>query len=230
MNSKNSKGHVVPPKSPAKSATTPKNPHLNKIAVPQTAPAVAKKTLKVGANSVQIIPVGNEKGRAVSRVSSVAAPASMNSVNSEKKRGKFTHFNINSILHIGRKKSGTDALNQSQPGESSKGQVGRPKGGSNKKSGVHSVMDPSSFQTYIFRVLKEVKPTSTISKKAIHLINNILAELFLKIMSESRHLMIFSKKQTLSSKEIESAIKLHFPGELQKLAIQTSKQSLVKFI
>ena len=35
--------------------------------------------------------------------------------------------------------------------------------------------------------------------------------------------------EDLSSKEIESAIKLHFPGELMKLAVQTSRGSLQKF-
>lgn len=48
-------------------------------------------------------------------------------------------------------------------------------------------------------------------------------------MKESRDLMIYSKKQTLSSKEIEAAVKLHIPGELCKLAMQVSRSSLAKF-
>jgi len=48
-------------------------------------------------------------------------------------------------------------------------------------------------------------------------------------MEESRRLLIFSKKQTLSSKEIETAIKLIFPGELAKLGVQYGNQSLQKF-
>lgn len=79
--------------------------------------------------------------------------------------------------------------------------------------------DQNSFQTYIYRVLKEVKPELGVSKKAMGLINDLLVELFDKVMTESRHLMIHSKKNTLSSKEIESAAKILFPGELQKLAV-----------
>lgn len=89
--------------------------------------------------------------------------------------------------------------------------------------------DSNSFQTYIFRVLKEVKPELSVSKKSMSLLNNIAVELFEKIMKESRELMIHSKKHTLTSKEIESAIKLHFPGELQKLALATCRGSLKKF-
>ena len=111
---------------------------------------------------------------------------------------------------------------------SGQGKPGRPKGVVAKPC-QRGVLDHTSFQTYIFRVLKEVKPELSISKKGIMLVNNIIAELFIKVMNEARNLMIFSKKQTLSSKEIESAIKLHFPGELMKLAIQTSRGSLQKF-
>ncbi len=48
-------------------------------------------------------------------------------------------------------------------------------------------------------------------------------------MDESRKLMIFSKKHTLSSREIESAVKLLYPGELGKLGVQYGRQSLQKF-
>lgn len=104
-------------------------------------------------------------------------------------------------------------------------------GGNAQKSGKKKIKlrDSNSFQTYIFRVMKEIKPELGISKKGIELINNIVVELFEKIMKEARDLTIFTKKQTLSSKEIETAIKLHFPGELQKLAIQTCRHSLQKY-
>ena len=106
------------------------------------------------------------------------------------------------------------------------GKRGRPAGV--KKQQV-KLRDNNSFQTYIYRVLKEVKPDVGISKSSMSLINNLISELFENIMKEARNLMIFSKKQTLTSKEIETAIKLLFPGELCKLAVQTSRNSLTKF-
>lgn len=77
----------------------------------------------------------------------------------------------------------------------------------------------SSFQTYIFRVMKETKTEFNVSKKAMGLMTSIVDNLFETIMDEGRKLLLFSKKQTLSSREIETAIKIIFPGELQKLAI-----------
>ena len=97
------------------------------------------------------------------------------------------------------------------------------------KKPMMKIRDSNSFQTYIFRVMKETKPEMSIGKQAMALMNSIIVELFEKLMGEARHLMIFSKKQTLSSKEIESSIKLHFPGELQKLAVNSSRDALTKF-
>ena len=97
------------------------------------------------------------------------------------------------------------------------------------KKPMMKIRDSNSFQTYIFRVMKETKPEMSIGKNAMALMNSIIVELFEKLMGEARHLMIFSKKQTLSSKEIESSIKLHFPGELQKLAVNSSRDALTKF-
>jgi len=133
------------------------------------------------------------------------------------------------LIKIGRRKSAASesglTSNESKITESSK--RGRPAGKPLKKK--LQLRDPKSFQTYIFRVLKEVKPELGIKKATMETIGFILIELFEKIMREARNLMIFSKKQTLTSKEIETAIKLNFPGELCKLAIQTGRQTLSKF-
>ena len=89
--------------------------------------------------------------------------------------------------------------------------------------------DSNSMQTYIYRVIKEIKPEFGISKSAMGLFNSILAELFDNTMQEARNLCLFHNKQTIASKEIETAIKLLYPGELGKLAVQYGRQSLQKF-
>ena len=78
--------------------------------------------------------------------------------------------------------------------------------------------------------MKQVKPELGISKKAMAQCNQIVAELFERIMDEARKLTLFTKKSTLSSKEIETAIKLLFDGELGKHAVHEGRQSIAKFI
>jgi histone H2B len=48
-------------------------------------------------------------------------------------------------------------------------------------------------------------------------------------MDEARKLVIYNKKQTLSSKEVETATRLLFPGELGKLAINQGRAAVTKF-
>ena len=78
--------------------------------------------------------------------------------------------------------------------------------------------------------MKQIKPETGISKKAMELFCQIIADLFERIMDEGRKLTLFSKKSTLSSKEIETTIKLLFKGELAKHAINEGRQSIAKFI
>ena len=85
------------------------------------------------------------------------------------------------------------------------------------------------MQTYIFRVLKEAAPEYGISKNAINMLNEVLLDSYDQILNEARNMMIFSKKQTLSSKECESAVKLLIPGELGKCATKEGRNALAKF-
>ena len=71
-----------------------------------------------------------------------------------------------------------------------------------------NVHDPHAFQIFIYRVLKEVKPEHGISKNAMNILNDIMADLTVKILQEGRNLTIYGKKSTLSSREIETAVKL----------------------
>ena len=79
---------------------------------------------------------------------------------------------------------------------------------------------------YIFRVLKEVCPEMSVSKKAMRTLNSINAEKFKEIMVECRNLVINTKKATLSSKEVECAVKLTINGELGVNAVNEGRRAL----
>ena len=64
--------------------------------------------------------------------------------------------------------------------------------------------------------MKQAAPEFKISKKAIGIVNELLVETYTRVLQESRDLMQFGKKQTLSSRDCESAVKLIIKGELGK--------------
>ena len=96
-----------------------------------------------------------------------------------------------------------------------------------------------------FAVLKQVHPDTGISNKAMAILNSFVNDIFERIATEASstsstaqfhewHLILFtelasySKKSTISSREIQTAVRLILPGELAKHAISEGTKSVTK--
>ena len=86
-----------------------------------------------------------------------------------------------------------------------------------------------SYKTYIFKVMKQVHPETRISKKSMTIINNFVEDTFEKIASEASKLCRMHKRATMSSRDVQSAIRLVLPGELAKHAVSEGTKAVTKF-
>ena len=86
-----------------------------------------------------------------------------------------------------------------------------------------------SYKSYIFKVLKQVHPETRISKKGITIINNFVEDTFEKIASEASKLCRIHKRATMSSRDVQSAIRLVLPGELAKHAVSEGTKAVTKY-
>ena len=86
-----------------------------------------------------------------------------------------------------------------------------------------------SYSTYIYRVLKQVHPNTGISSKGMVVMCNFIQDLFERIGNEAANVCRFSKKQTLSSREVQTAVRLILPGELAKHAVSEGTKAVTKF-
>jgi len=86
-----------------------------------------------------------------------------------------------------------------------------------------------SYATYIFKVLKQVHPDTSISRKAMNIMNSFINDIFEKVASESGRLCRYNKKATLSSREIQTAVRLVLPGELAKHAVSEGTKAVTKY-
>lgn len=93
-------------------------------------------------------------------------------------------------------------------------------------------------------MLKQVHPDTGISNKAMAILNSFVNDIFERIATEASsvlfHLLIwfcltevselaaYSKKSTISSREIQTAVRLILPGELSKHAISEGTKSVTK--
>ena len=87
----------------------------------------------------------------------------------------------------------------------------------------------ATFNSYIFKVMKQVHPETRISKKGITIINNFVEDTFEKIASEASKLCRIHKRATMSSRDVQSAIRLVLPGELAKHAVSEGTKAMTKF-
>jgi histone H2B len=86
-----------------------------------------------------------------------------------------------------------------------------------------------TFSVYIYRVLKQVHPETGISKRSMHIMNSFINDIFEKIALESSKLVRYNKKHTLSSREVQTAVRLLLPGELAKHAVSEGTKAVTKY-
>ena len=86
-----------------------------------------------------------------------------------------------------------------------------------------------SFSMYIYKVLKQVHPDTGVSKKAMSIMNSFVNDIFDRTASEAGKLVSYSKSKTLTSREVQTAIRLILPGELAKHAVSEGTKAVTKY-
>ena len=98
-----------------------------------------------------------------------------------------------------------------------------------KAAKTHHKKRAETFSVYIYRVLKQVHPETGISKKSMSIMNSFINDIFEKVASESSRLVRYNKKHTLSSREVQTAVRLLLPGELAKHAVSEGTKAVTKY-
>ena len=68
-----------------------------------------------------------------------------------------------------------------------------------------------------------------ISKKGISILNSFINDIFDRVCTEAGKLTRYNKKATLSSREVQTAVRLVLPGELAKHAVSEGTKAVTKF-
>ena len=103
------------------------------------------------------------------------------------------------------------------------------KGGKKGAGGKRRKKRTESYSTYIYRVLKQVHPDTGMSKKGMSIMNSFINDVFGRICHQASTLARYSKKKTLSSREVQTAVRLVLPGELAKHAVSEGTKAVTKF-
>ena len=104
-----------------------------------------------------------------------------------------------------------------------KGVRGRKKGQKNHKK------RKESYAIYIYKVLKQVHPDTGVSSKAMSIMNSFVNDIFERIAAEASRLAHYNKRSTITSREIQTAVRLLLPGELAKHAVSEGTKAVTKY-
>merc|ERR1712000_303484 len=104
----------------------------------------------------------------------------------------------------------------------SKGQRGR-------RPGQKSKRRKESYAIYIYKVLKQVHPDTGVSSKAMSIMNSFVNDIFERIAAEASRLAHYNKRSTITSREIQTAVRLLLPGELAKHAVSEGTKAVTKY-
>ncbi|XP_067884294.1 histone H2B-like [Heterodontus francisci] len=86
-----------------------------------------------------------------------------------------------------------------------------------------------SYSIYIYKVMKQVHPDTGISSKAMSIMNSFVNDIFERIAGEASRLAHYNKRRTISSREIQTAVRLLLPGELAKHAVSEGTKAVTKY-
>ncbi|KAF6214329.1 hypothetical protein GE061_009069 [Apolygus lucorum] len=86
-----------------------------------------------------------------------------------------------------------------------------------------------SYAIYIYKVLKQVHPDTGISSKAMSIMNSFVNDIFERIAAEASRLSHYNKRSTITSREIQTAVRLLLPGELAKHAVSEGTKAVTKY-
>ena len=86
-----------------------------------------------------------------------------------------------------------------------------------------------SYSSYIFKVLKQVHPDTGISNRGMSIMNSFVNDIFDRISTEAGRLVRYNTRGTLSSREIQTAVRLILPGELAKHAVSEGTKAVTKY-
>ena len=86
-----------------------------------------------------------------------------------------------------------------------------------------------SFVPYIYRVLKQVHPDTGITAEAMNVMRSLVDYLAVSVLKRTKGLIQLKSKRTVTSREIQTSVRLYFTEELAKHAVSEGAKAVTKY-
>lgn len=121
-------------------------------------------------------------------------------------------------------KEKSDEVKKTREGEEKKDKKRKRRSPGKKREGGEG------YKRYVYKVLKQVHPELGMSAKAMVVLNNYMNDMFERLAGEAAKLTTYTSRKTLSSREIQGAVKLVLPGELGKHAMAEGTKAVSNYL
>nr|XP_012419937.1 PREDICTED: late histone H2B.L4-like [Odobenus rosmarus divergens] len=88
---------------------------------------------------------------------------------------------------------------------------------------------PNSFAAYFPRVLKQVHEGLSLSQKTVSILDSFVKDMFECIADEASRLARSTKCSTITTREIQTAMRLLLPGEIGKHAESEATKAIIRY-
>jgi histone H2B len=100
------------------------------------------------------------------------------------------------------------------------------KSGAKKSKGLKRDKKARTFTTYISRLLKKDHAKMNMSSKSAKIVHSFVEDMFERIASEAASLARLTKRSTLGSAEVQTAVRLVLPAELAQHAMAVASKAI----
>lgn len=115
-----------------------------------------------------------------------------------------------------------------QKGSSSKKEA-QTKSSSKKDSASKKPKSFSSYATYIKKVAKQVHPDAGLTSSTVQFLGAVARHLVKDLVSLTNTARLNAKHITLTTRDVQTATRLYFPGELAKHAVSEGTKAVSKY-
>ncbi|VAI00562.1 unnamed protein product [Triticum turgidum subsp. durum] len=107
--------------------------------------------------------------------------------------------------------------------------AGKGKGGRRRRRLGGNNVD-MGYKAYVYRVLKQVHPDLGASGKTMQALDMMMADMFERLATEASRLAQYAGRATLTSRDVQNAVRLVLPGELAKHAISEGTKAVTMYM
>jgi histone H3/H4 len=102
------------------------------------------------------------------------------------------------------------------------------RGGIGKKRRRRSGPD-ATYGIYTRKIAGQTHPSLSIGSKALSEVNGVVANVVLNLTKSSAALARVARKNTLSAKHVQAAVRVSFPAEMSKFAVSSATKAVSQF-